>query len=301
MTEKITIIIKNFIEFTASFKLWKAVIAFLVSGVILIGCLFNGDVIPDFIEYIVYAATFYFLVILGVAIYRDAIPWALRIGESLPIIGNMIRNIRYRQRAFLYFGGLMNMFYLVFYFVVAFIYKSRWFYVIGMYNLCIAMMRGYLSHQERKIEIILRADERPYYESKAICNVAKLLFLMNAITAIMGLLIIFNDETFSYHYIILYAVALYVFIRLIWLIVVMAQKQPHNTGIWKAVQMINFAVALVMLFTFQTALLHTCEADVKVREHFNAMTGGMVFFINLGIVIWLMKYGKQRLGYEKTE
>ena len=92
--------------------------------------------------------------------------------------------------------------------------------------------------------------------------------------------------------------ALYVFVRLITLIVFIAQNKPHNSGIWKAVQLINLAVALVMLFTFQTALLHMCGADAKTREHFNAMTGSAVFFINQGIVIWLMKYSK-RLGLEE--
>lgn len=29
--------------------------------------------------------------------------------------------------------------------------------------------------------------------------------------------------------------------------------------------------------------------NLKTREHFNAMTGGVVFFVNQWIVIWLYK------------
>lgn len=298
MAEKIIELIKKFATTTISFKLWKALLWFSISGIVLVLCLLNGEIIPDFLEYIVYAITFYLLLILGFAIYRDGVPFAISIGESLPIVGDMIKNIRYRQRIFLYFGGLMNTLYLVFYFVVANIYKSRWFYVIGLYNLCIAVIRWYLSHKEHKIAVMLREDEKGPYECKIIRNVARLLFLMNSVTAVMGLLIIFNEDTFEYHFIILYAMALYVFVRLITLIVFIAQNKPHNFGIWKAVQLINLAVTLVMLFTFQTALLHMCGADAKTREHFNAMTGSAVFFINQGIVIWLMKYSK-RLGVEE--
>lgn len=294
MFEKIVESIKGIINTTINLKLWKALLYFGMSGIVLVFCLLNGSFIPDFVEYIVYAITFYLLVILCVAIYRDGIPWAIRVGESLPIVGQMIRSIRYRQRVFLYFGGLMNTLYLVFYFVVAYIYKSRWFYVIGLYNLCIAIIRWYLSHQEHRINVSLSEAEKIPHEARVIRNVAKLLFLMNSVTAVMGLLIIFNEDTFEYHFIILYAMALYVFVRLITLIVFIAQNKPHNSGIWRAVQLINLAVALVMLFTFQTALLNMCGADIKTREHFNAMTGSAVFFINQGIVIWLMKYSKTR-------
>lgn len=293
MYEKIIDFFKSAFNTTINFRLWKAMLCFGISGIVLVFCLLNGDFIPDFLEYIIYSITFYFLIILGVSVYKEGVPWIISFGESLPIIGNMIRNIRYRQRIFLYFGGFMNTLYLVFYFAVAYIYKSRWFYVIGLYNLSIAIIRWYLSHQEHRINVVISEDEKIPHEARVIRNVAKLLFLMNSVTAIMGLLIVFNEDTFEYHFIILYAMALYVFIRLITLIVFIAGKRPHDTGIWKAVQLINLAVALVMLFTFQTALLNMCGADIKTREHFNAMTGSTVFFINQGIVIWLMKYSKR--------
>ncbi|MCR5581545.1 MAG: hypothetical protein K6F66_08135 [Pseudobutyrivibrio sp.] len=270
--------------------MYKAIAFFVISSIVLVGMMIKYNNVPGFIEISVYVITFYALVVLVVAIVIQGVPAIIKFCEGLPIVGRLITNIRYRQRFFLYMGGLGNTLFLLFYFVVAFYYQSRWFYVIGLYNLCIAIMRGYLSNQEHRLQIFTDDDMRPIKESIVTRNVAFMLFIMNAIISIMGLLIIFKDDTFKYHFIILYGLALYVFIRLIVIIVAIIQSKPHNTGIWKVVQLINLATATVSLFTFQTALLYNYEESVIARERYNAITGFVIILINLGIVVRLMVY-----------
>ncbi len=280
----------NFIKRAFTWPLYKAIAFFVISSIVLVGMMIKYNNVPGFIEISVYVITFYALVVLVVAIVIQGVPAIIKFCEGLPIVGRLITNIRYRQRFFLYMGGLGNTLFLLFYFVVAFYYQSRWFYVIGLYNLCIAIMRGYLSNQEHRLQIFTDDDMRPIKESIVTRNVAFMLFIMNAIISIMGLLIIFKDDTFKYHFIILYGLALYVFIRLIVIIVAIIQSKPHNTGIWKVVQLINLATATVSLFTFQTALLYNYEESVIARERYNAITGFVIILINLGIVVRLMVY-----------
>ncbi|MCR4694420.1 MAG: hypothetical protein K5773_03740 [Pseudobutyrivibrio sp.] len=281
--------------------LWKAAIAFAVCGIGLVYTLINGDKIPVFLEYIAYILSFYTLSVLVWAFVKEAIPWGYKICIQLPIIKDLILNIRYRQRFFLYTAGMMNFLFLIFYFVVAFYYKSKWFYVIGLYNLCSALVRGYLSRQEHLLQFMPENEYRNIIESKITMHSSLMLFVMNIVITIMAYLVIFNDDTFKYHFIILYGLALYVFVRLTVIIIAMAQTKPHNTGIWKIVQLFNLATALVSLFTFQTALLHTYEDNILVREQYNAYTGVLIFGINLGIVIWLLVRSRKIRLYGKEE
>jgi len=273
----------------------QSFMAFLVSAIALVACLVKFKSLHNFVEIIVYAACFYSLTILVIAIIRDIVPWAMDVAKGLPIIGSVIQNIRYRQRFFLYTGGMIHTAYLIFYFSVAYYYKSKWFYVIGLYNLCIAITRGYLSRQEHILQSYTDDIERIKLESIVTRNVAAMLFVMNNIIAIMAQLIVFQNETYQYHFIILYGLALYVFIRLIFIIYTIIRNKPHNNGIWKVVQFINLATAMVSLFTFQTALLHNYEPSVANRMKFNRMTGILVFVINQGIVIWLLYYRHKHL------
>ncbi len=291
--------IEKFIEKILSWSILKSGLAFLICGIVLLMCNIRLDSIPMYIEYFVYAVSFYFLVVFSVAVVRDGIPALLHFGEGLPIVGQLIINIKYRQRFFLYMGGIGNILFVLFYFLVAWYYESKWFFVIGLYNLSIGVLRGYLSRMEHRLRIFIPDNEKTVAESKITKNAAKMLFIMNSIITIMGLRIIFKDDTFEYNFIILYALALYVFGRLIFMIVTILQKKPHNDGIWKVVQLINLATALVSMFTFQTALLHNYEPSVAVREKYNAITGFLVCCINMGIVIWLYSYANKLINKKK--
>ncbi len=157
----------------------------------------------------------------------------------------------------------------------------------------IALTRGYLSRAEHRLECFIEEKKKPLYESVITRNAALIIFLANFVIGLMGCLIIFKDDTFQYHFIILYALALYVFIRLTVIIVTLVQNKPHYNGIWKVVQLTNLVTATVSMFTFQTALLHNYEPDIQVRERYNAITGLLVFLINQGIVIWLLFRSKR--------
>ncbi len=293
--------IKNYIVKAFCWPLKVAIPGFIICGAALVVCLINEDNLPEILRYPSYSLAAYSLTVLVVSVIQNGIPWLFEFGRELPIIGNVIGNIRYRQRFFLYIGGGISFLYLFFYFIVAFVYQSRWFYVIGLYNLCIAIIKGYLSRQEHRMHVGPKSD-RIRIEGIATRNTSILLFVMNNVITIMGLLIVFNDETYKYHFIILYGIALYVFIRLIVIIVAVIQTKPHNTGIWKVVQLINLATANMSMFTFQTALLHNYEDDIYVREHYNAITGVLVFIINQGIVVWLyLKSRKVRSEAENIE
>ena len=150
-----------------------------------------------------------------------------------------------------------------------------------------------MSNEDHKIEKSVSGIQKAMIEANAIRKASYMLLFMNIVAATMGLLIVFRNETYSYHFIILYGVGAYVFGRLGTLIVVMLQRKPHNNGIWKAVQLNNLAVVMIMMYTFQTALLYSFEGSSNVRGRFNAITGVLIFIFNLIIVIWLLRYSRK--------
>ncbi len=292
---------EKFIRFinTITFIRFKiATLLFSFSAIILVLVLVKFDTIPELCKIIIYIFTSYSMVTFIISFVLEGFPRLYKFGLRLPIVGNIIANIRYRQRFFLYTGGIGNTLFLIFYFAIAFYYQSKWFYVIGLYNLCIAILRAYLSRKEHILNINITEDEKDNYESKITKNAAFMLFIMNTVAMIMGLRVVFKDDTFQYHFVILYGLALYVFGRLTVIIVTMLQQKPHNSGIWKVVQLTNLATAMISLFTFQTALLHNYEPSIAVREHYNTLTGGLVFLINQSVVLWLLCYSRKIIGKE---
>lgn len=276
-------------------------IAFTISAVLFAIFIVKFDYIAAEWKCLIYSIMAYFFIIFVVAFIRDGLPALLQFGERLPIVGVLLKNIQYRQRFFLYFGGFSSFLFVVFYFWVAWYYQSKWFYVLGLYNLTLSIMRGYLSREEHRLRLFVSEDKMQEEGARITRTSAILLFLINAMTTIMGLRIVFKDDTFQYHFIILYALAIYVFTRLSFIIVNIIKIKPHNYGIWRIVQFINLATALVSMFTFQTALLNNYEKERAIREHFNAMTGLLVFSINLGIAIWLFVKAKQMVQAQNDD
>ncbi|MCR4955649.1 MAG: hypothetical protein K6A30_03080 [Lachnospiraceae bacterium] len=193
-----------------------------------------------------------------------------------------------------YFGGFTNTVFLIFHFAVAAYYQSRWFYIIGLYNLCIAVIRAYLSRKEALLQVYEREGKLiSFLEGKITTRVAAMMIVMNTVISMMGLLIVYKEETFQYHFIILYALAIYVFVKLGMIIVALIQKKPHHNGIWKTVQLMNLEIATVSVFTFQTALLNNYEPNLAVRSKYNLMTSCIVFGVNLVITFWLFWRGRK--------
>ncbi len=275
-----------------------ASLLFSFGAIILVLVMVKYDSIPDICKIMVYIFTFYSMVVFIISFVTKGLPELYKVGIKLPIVGSIIANIRYRQRFFLYIGGIGNTLFLIFYFIIAFYYRSKWFYVIGLYNLCIAILRGYLSRKEHILNVFIKEDEKDVYESNLTKKAAFMLFIMNTVAIIMGLRVVFKDDTFKYNFVILYGLALYVFVRLTVIVVAMLQQRPHNSGIWKVVQLTNLSIAMISLFTFQTALLHNYETSIAIREHYNAMTFGLVFLINQSIVLWLFYYSRKIVGEE---
>jgi ABC-type Fe3+-siderophore transport system permease subunit len=164
------------------------------------------------------------------------------------------RNLR--ARISLYLSCLTNTFFVLFYFVAAIYYKSFWQGAMSIYYLALSSIRFMLS---KRANVAKKKNNQMKYELKTYRTCGIFMFFINC--AMTGLVaqMIWQNKSYEYAGILIYAEATYTFYCFITAIINVVKFKKSDSPIISASKMIALARAVMSLFALQTAMF--CAFD----------------------------------------
>ena len=269
-----------------------------IATVLLVGSMvFVGTESPiTIVSYVVAAYT--------LTVWCVKIPHLIRFFKNFKNENKYVRiwhdDARLRLSITLYGSLIWNALYGIFQLWLGFYHHTFWFYSLGAYYICLAVMRLFLvKHIRRYAPAEKMVDELKKYRA---CGVVFL--FMNLALALIIFFMIYWNRTFEHHMITAIAMAAYTFTALTTAIVNVIKYRKYNSPVISASKAISFAAALVSMLTLESTMLTAFGKGTMTELERNLMLGATGCVISLLIVsmaIYMITVGTKKLKQLKTE
>ena len=247
--------------------------AFLITSMVFIG-------VETIAAYIAYALAAYTLTI-----------WCFRIPDLIKIIKNFKNNNKYavryqedthlRVKLSLYGTLLWNIGYAVFQLWLGFYHHTFWFYSIGAYYVCLAIMRFFLLTYTRKYT----PGERRRVELIKYRACGWIFLVMNLALTLIIFFMLYWNRTFQHHEITTIAMAAYTFTSFTMAIINVVKYRKYNSPVFSASKAISFASACVSMLTLTSTMLTTFSDGTMDAFSEKIMLGGVGFAVSAVVLI----------------
>ena len=247
--------------------------AFLITSMVFIG-------VETIAAYIAYALAAYTLTI-----------WCFRIPDLIKIIKNFKNNNKYavryqedthlRVKLSLYGTLLWNIGYAVFQLWLGFYHHTFWFYSIGAYYVCLAIMRFFLLTYTRKYT----PGERRRVELIKYRACGWIFLVMNLALTLIIFFMLYWNRTFQHHEITTIAMAAYTFTSFTMAIINVVKYRKYNSPVFSASKAISFAAACVSMLTLTSTMLTTFSDGTMDAFSEKIMLGGVGFAVSAVVLI----------------
>lgn len=201
----------------------------------------------------------------------------------------------------LYISLFINIAYAVFNFCIGYLNKSYWFGAIGVYYFVLSAIRFLLLRNAGKASQKL-TTERKEYELKVYRGVGVLMFLVNIAMSGMAIQMIGQNKSTAHSEVMTIASAAFTFYSLTMAIINLQKYRKTETPILAAAKMLNFACALMAMFTLQSAMIASFdENNDNFRQIMNTITGSVVLILVFGLAVYMIRRGNKLLNETKEE
>ena len=179
----------------------------------------------------------------------------IRIARRIPFIDRCFTDPAFRMRVFLYFGTAVNVIYALLKLRTGVRLESAWFISIAIYYIALSTIRFVVIRNE---VWSLRQGSRDTDREHRTCRTVGILLVLLGLT-LSGMItqVVRDGRSYSYSGNVIFAVATYAFYRIIAAAVRIFRKSAMQNETAFAVKIIDFCVAIVAMYTLQTALLST--------------------------------------------
>ena len=269
-----------------------------IATVLLVGSMdFVGTESPiAIVSYVVAAYT--------LTVWCVKIPHLIRFFKNLKNENKYVRiwhdDARLRLSITLYGSLIWNAIYGIFQLWLGFYHHTFWFYSLGAYYICLAVMRLFLvKHIRRYAPAEKMVDELKKYRA---CGVVFL--FMNLALALIIFFMIYWNRTFEHHMITAIAMAAYTFTALTAAIVNVIKYRKYNSPVISASKVISFAASLVSMLTLESTMLTAFAEGTMTELERNLMlgaTGGVISLLIVSMAIYMITVGTKKLKQLKTE
>ena len=269
-----------------------------ISVVLLIASMiFVGTDTP--IAYISYVLAFYTLTVWCVKI-----PRLIRFFKTFQNENRYVRkwqdDTRLRVNVSLYGSFFGNVAYALFQLWLGFYHHTFWFYSLGAYYICLAMMRFFLlSHTRRYAPGERMRDELIKYRA---CGWVFL--LMNLALTLIIFFMLYWNRTFLHHMITAITMAAYTFTSFAMAIVNVVKYKKYNSPVFSASKAISFAAACVSMLTLTSTMLTTFSDGTMDVLSQKLMLGGVGLAVSVVVVtmaIGMIVRGSKKLKHLDSE
>ena len=269
-----------------------------VSAVFLVGSMvFIGT--ETVIAYISYALATYTLTV-----------WCFRIPKLIKLFKNFKNENKYarlwqedtrlRVNVSLYGSLAWNALYGIFQLWLGFYHSTFWFYSLGAYYICLAVMRFFLAHYTTKYA----PGEKMRSELIRYRACGIIFLVMNLALALIIFFMVYWNRTFEHHMITTIAMAAYTFTAFTLAIINVIKFKKYNSPVFSASKAISLAAALVSMLTLESTMLTTFADGTMTdidKKMMLGMTGGVISLLIVAMAIYMIVNGTKRLKILKAE
>lgn len=207
---------------------------------------------------------------------------------------------RFRVNLSLYVSLVWNILYGVFQLWLGFYHRTFWFFSLGAYYICLAVMRFFLIGHTRKH----LPGERIRKELSTYRFCGWIFLLMNLALALIVFFMLYWNRSFEHHMITAIAMAAYTFTTFTVAIVNVVTYKKYKSPAFSASKAISFAAACVSMLTLTSTLLTTfSDGTMGVGEQ--KLLLGLVGFTVSAVVVVMALYmivsGTKQLKRLNTE
>ena len=192
---------------------------------------------------------------------------------------------RLRVNVSLYGSLAWNTLYGVFQLWLGVYHHTFWFYSLGAYYICLAVMRFFLVRHTRRYA----PGENMRSELQRYRACGWILLLMNLALSLIVFFMLYWNRTFKHHMITAIAMAAYSFVSFAAAIVNMVKYRKYNSPVFSACQAISFAAACVSMLTLTSTLL-TAFSDASMDVLTQKMLLGGVGLAVSGVIVTMAIY-----------
>ena len=268
------------------------------SAVLLVGSMvFIGTETP--VAYISYAISAYTLTV-----------WCLKIPHLIRFFKTFKEENKYAKRwqddtrlrvnTSLYGTLAWNTLYGIFQLWLGFYHSTFWFYSLGAYYICLALMRFFLVLYTRKYA----PGEKMESELKKYRACGWVFLVMNLALALIIFFMVYWNRTFEHHMITAIAMAAYTFTTLTMAIINVVKYKKYNSPVFSASKAISLASALVSMLTLESTMLTTFSDKTMTSVQQKWMlgaTGGVISLMIVAMAIYMIVKGSRELKTLKAE
>lgn len=199
-----------------------------------------------------------------------------------------------RARISLYSGLCIHLIYAVFKLASGIYYNSVWLGAEAFYHIILSTTQFLLVRNERKKSSNALSEWHGY----RLCGL--LMLLLNLAISAFVVMTVFQDKSYVYSGIIIYATAAYTFYRLIIAFIQIGKFRKIKRPILSASKFLNLSASLMSLFALQTAMLTQFGTDGLNTKALNAATGGFVCFSVIYIAISMIIRSTKEINNSQT-
>ena len=164
-----------------------------------------------------------------------------------------------RSRYILHFSLAANIAFALLELAEGLYFGSMWLVAIGVYYAVLGVMRFSLLRSIRSADA--QRGKKAYFRTAILLNVLTL-----TMTGIFAQLII-DDQSFHYPGVLIYAMALWAFIKIILAVKNLIRRRKEEQPILAAAHCLSFAAALMSILALQTALISQFGGDAVDFAH----------------------------------
>ena len=181
-----------------------------------------------------------------------------------------------RSRYILHFSLAANIAFALLELAEGLYFGSVWLIAIGAYYAVLGVMRFSLLRSIRSADA--QQGKKAYFHTAILLNVLTL-----TMTGIFVQLII-DDQSFQYPGVLIYAMALWAFIKIILAVKNLIQRRKEEEPILAAARCLSFAAALMSILALQTALISQFGGDAVDFAHtMNGIAGAVITLLLIAL------------------
>ena len=209
-----------------------------------------------------------------------------------------IEDTRLRLSVTLYGSLAWNALYGLFQLWLGFYHHTFWFYSLGAYYICLAVMRFFLVRHTRKFA----PGERMREELLRYRACGWIFLIMNLALALIIFFMVYWNRTFQHHMITAIAMAAYTFTALTTAIINVIKYRKYNSPVFSASKAISLAAALVSMLTLESTMLTTFSdgsMTATAQKWMLGATGAAISLLIVATAIYMITSGTRKLKQMK--
>ena len=217
-----------------------------------------------------------------------------------PYVRMWLEDTRLRVYVSLFGSLAWNALYGLFQMWLGIVHRTFWFGSLGVYYICLAIMRYFLVSHTRRYA----PGERMRAELVKYRACGWVFLVMNLALSLIVFFMLYWGRTFEHHMITAIAMAAYTFTTFTVAIVSMVKYRRYNSPVFSAAKAISFAAACVSMLTLTSTLLTTFDdgtMDPFTRRMMLGSVGVAVILVVIGMALGMIARGTRKLKKLKQE